>query len=300
MNESPTSRSLLGPTVVRVAALWILTGALFKLFVGTPNDLPGLVRDFAASIGVSLTTIFRLAIAIELTISVPALLRPRLMWPLVAAQLAVFCAILVPLALGGAASCGCFGSRVTIPPWVMFAIDGTLLLAVLATRPWRSSPTRQKLWVPIGAAVLAAWIAPFALVPSSIAAPSASGAAGEGRRYTEWDPEAWVGKPLKESGIAGFVDVDLYSQEATWILYNPTCEHCAAYLRRVSSEFEQAPKMYVLVQLPAVPGVPQQVDMKPPGEEVVLPADIEYVVTPPWVLEVTGGVVQSAVHPQDV
>ena len=167
MTESSSSRAALGPTVVRLAALWILTGALFKLFVGTPNDLPGAVRDFAASIGVSLTTIFRLAIAIELTISVPALLRPRLLWPLVAAQLAVFCAILVPLALGGAASCGCFGSKVTIPPWVMFAIDGTLLLALLATRPWRSSPTRQKLWLPIGAAVLAAWIAPAASAASA-------------------------------------------------------------------------------------------------------------------------------------
>jgi len=300
MQASSPPRSSLGSAVVRLAALWILTGALFKLFVGTPSDLPVVVRDFAASIGVSLTTIFRLAIAIELTISVPALLRPRLVWPLVAAQLAVFCAILVPLALGGAASCGCFGSKVTIPPWVMFAIDGTLLLAVLATRPWRSSPARQKLWVPIGAALLAAWIAPFALVPASITAPPVSGSTAEARNYTNWEPEEWVGKPLKESGLAGFVDVDLYPQEATWILYNPTCEHCAAYLRRVSGEFEQKPKMYVLVQLPPTPGAPQEVDLKPPGEEVVLPTGIEYVVVPPWVLEVTGGIVQSAVHPSDV
>jgi hypothetical protein len=300
MAGQPPSRSFLGPAVVRLAALWILTGALFKLFVGTPNDLPMPVRDFADALGVSLTTIFRLAIAIELTIAVPALLRPRLLWPLVAAQLAVFCAILVPIALKGAASCGCFGSKVTIPPWVMFAIDATLLVAILAARPWRSAPKRRTLWLPITAAVLAAWALPFVLVPSGVAAISAEGGAQYTARFVVWEPESWVGKSLRETGLAPFMAVDDYPQDATWILYTPTCDHCAAYLRRVSSEFEQNPKLYVLLQIPGVEGSPVVVDLKPPGEEVVLPAETEYVVTPPWVFEVAGGVVQSAVHPQDV
>jgi len=296
MADQSVPRSFLGPAAVRLAALWILTGALFKLFVGTPNDLPLVVKDFAASLGMSATLVFRLAIAIEISVAVPALLRPRLVWPLVAAQLAIFCAILVPLALAGEASCGCFGSKVAIPPWVMFAIDATLLALVLATRPWRGQRARRALLVPIGASLIAAWVLPFVLVPSGVAAVSADGSRPYTGRFVDWDPVAWVGKPLRETGLAAFVAVDDYPQDASWVLYNPTCEHCAAVLRRLAGEFEQEPKLYVLVQLPAVKDAPQQVDLKPPGEEVLLPTETEYVVTPPWVLEVVGGVVQSADH----
>jgi len=211
----------------------------------------------------------------------------------------VFCAILVPMALSGETSCGCFGSKVTIPPWAMLAIDGTLLALMLASRPWRSAPTRRKLLVPIGAALIAAWALPFGLVGSGMAAPGAGDPVAQAGRWLDWNPETWAGKPLRESGLASVIDVELYPQDATWVIYSPTCEHCAAYLRRVAGEFEQAPKMYVLVQLPVLPGAPIEVDLKPPGEEVALPADIEYVLTPPWVLEVAGGVVQSAVHASD-
>lgn len=299
MAEPAPPRSIVPALAVRAAALWILTGALFKLFVGTPNDLPPAVKDFAGTLGISVTLLYQLAIAIELSIAVPALLRPKLWWPLVAAQMAVFCAILVPMALRGEASCGCFGSKVTIPPWAMLAIDGTLLAAVLLTRPWRATRPRRKLLVPIGAALVAAWALPFGLVGSGSAAPGASDPAAEAGRWLDWSPEDWVGKPLAESGLASVIDVALYPQDATWVIYAPTCEHCAAYLRRVAGEFEQAPKMYVLVQLPVVEGTPVEVDLKPPGEEVALPKDMEYVLTPPWVLEIAGGVVASAVHPVD-
>ena len=295
----PASRSVLASLTVRAASLWILTGALFKLFVGTPNDLPPVVKDFAGTLGISVTLLYQLAIAIELSIAVPALLRPKLWWPFVAAQLAVFCAILLPMALRGETSCGCFGSKVTIPPWAMLAIDGTLLAALLAARPWRSDRPRRKLLVPIGAALVAAWALPFGLVGSGLAAPGSADPVAEAGRWLDWNPQTWAGKPLRESGLASVIDVEVYPQDATWVIYSPTCEHCAAYLRRVAGEFEQAPKMYVLVQLPVLAGAPVEVDLKPPGEEVALPADIEYVLTPPWVLEVAGGVVQSAEHPAD-
>jgi hypothetical protein len=295
----PASRSVLASLTVRAASLWILTGALFKLFVGTPNDLPPVVKDFAGTLGISVTLLYQLAIAIELSIAVPALLRPKLWWPFVAAQLAVFCAILLPMALRGETSCGCFGSKVTIPPWAMLAIDGTLLAALLAARPWRSDRPRRKLLVPIGAALVAAWALPFGLVGSGLAAPGSADPVAEAGRWLDWNPQTWAGKSLRESGLASVIDVELYPQDSTWVIYSPTCEHCAAYLRRVAGEFEQAPKMYVLVQLPVLAGAPVEVDLKPPGEEVALPADIEYVLTPPWVLEVAGGVVQSAEHPAD-
>src|SRR5688572_15908929 len=100
------------PLVVRLVAVWVLTGASYKLFSGSPNDLPPVVREFF--LGADLT--FRLAIAIELSIALIAILRPRTGWVLLALQLAVFLAILVQLMLSGEASCGCFGSKVTITP----------------------------------------------------------------------------------------------------------------------------------------------------------------------------------------
>ena len=38
-------RSILSSIAVRLAGVWVLIGALAKLFMGTPKDLPGLVRD---------------------------------------------------------------------------------------------------------------------------------------------------------------------------------------------------------------------------------------------------------------
>ena len=302
MAQTSAARSFLGPWAVRAAALWILAGALFKLFLGSPNDLPPVVKQTVPELlGVSATLVFKLAIATELSIAVPALLRPRLVWPFVAALLAVFCSILVPLALSGAASCGCFGSKVTIPPWGMFVLDGTLLLVLLATKPWRAAPARRPLWLPIATALVAAWILPFMTAPSAQAPSPAGGELGarEWPRFVEWHPMEWVGQPLRESGLAAFLDVDLYPQDATWVLYSPTCEHCAAYLRRVASEYELDPKLYVLVQLPGDPDAAPEVDLKPPGEEAPLPTQTAYVITPPWVLEVVGGLVQSALHPDD-
>lgn len=301
MPQTTSKPAPLGPLVVRAAALWILAGALFKLFVGSPNDLPPVVREVAPELlGLSATTVFRLAIAVELSIAVPAVLRPRLVWPLVVTLFAVFCGILVPLALSGAASCGCFGSKVTIPPWAMLAIDGALLVAILLARPWRGAPARRSLLVPIGVALVAAWILPFTLVPSgAVTDPSASEPGATRPRFVEWQPGDWVGQPLRESALAAFLDVDLYPQEATWVLYSATCPHCAAYLRRIASEFELDPKLYVLVQLPGDEGAQVEVDLMPPGEEVALPDDISYVVTPPWALTVAGGIVTEAVHPVD-
>ncbi len=303
MTDPPRSRVWPGSLLVRLAALWILTGALFKLIAGSPNDLPPLVRGFF--LGPVLT--FKLAIAVELSIAVPALLLPRRVWPLVAALLAVFCGVLVPLIVSGAKSCGCFGSKVTIPPAVMLAIDGTLLLAVVATRPWRSRQSRDPWsWIPIAAAVLAAWILPFNVLPSGAEPPPSQGGEASGRpaelpRYVDWRPETWVGKPISESGLAALMDVDAYPQDATWVLYSVTCDHCAAYLRRLAGEFESNPRPYVFVRLSqANEEAERQVDLMPPGEEVRLPSEVAYVITPPWSLLLEGGVVKSAVHPEDV
>lgn len=308
MSQSPARGPEAALLPIRLAAAWIALGALFKLFVGSPNDLPPIVREFV--LGPTLT--FRLAIAIELSIALPALLLPRRLWGLVALQLGVFCAILVPLIASGAKSCGCFGSKVTLPPWAMLAIDGGLLAAILLARPWRlPRPERGgvRFLVPIAAALLCAWIAPFTLIdtgPSAptIAAPGATDSTaangpGELPRFVDWVPEDWVGKPIGETGLATLLDVSLYPGDATWVLYTPTCSHCAAYLRRLEGEFASNPRIYVFVKLPGMEGEEVQVDAMPAGEHADLPEGVQYVITPPWELSLVAGVVTAAVQPDD-
>lgn len=304
MSDSPARAPSAALLTVRLAAAWIALGALFKLFVGSPNDLPPMVREFV--LGPTLT--FRLAIAIELSIALPALLLPRRLWGLVALQLGVFSAILVPLIASGAKSCGCFGSKVALPPWVMLVIDGGLLVAILLTRPWRGARyevPEARYWIAIAAAMLFAWIGPFALIRTNAGRAPAAGTTDtrdvtrELPRFVDWTPEQWVGKPIGESDLAALIDVTLYPGDATWVLYSPTCEHCAAYLRRMESEFASAPKVYVFVELPGEEGAQPAVDLMPPGEHAELPKQVAYVITPPWELTLEGGVVTAAVHPED-
>jgi len=297
--------SRIAPLTVRLVALWVLIGASYKLFSGSPNDLPPVVREFF--LGPDLT--FRLAIAIELSIAFVAILRPRAGWGLLALQLAVFLAILVQLILSGEASCGCFGSKVKIAPATMFAIDATCLAALLLPRPWRNLKTedeRRLSPILIGLAVVAAWIAPWAIIRSAPAdlAP-ATDAQGEWKlpeelpRYADLSPETWVGKPLAETQLAAWLDVEAQMQEGTWIIYRVACEHCARYLRHLYETFDPAAgTFYTYVRLSeAREEEGREVDPAhlAYGPEVILPA-LDWVITPPWRLELEGGVVVEAVY----
>ena len=91
------------------AALWLLAGAGFKLLAGTPNDLPPVVRDFPLELGLT----YKLVIGLELCVAFLALLQPKWSWVPVVAVFLVFDAILAGML--SEASCGCFGSTITIP-----------------------------------------------------------------------------------------------------------------------------------------------------------------------------------------
>ena len=114
--------------------LWLLAGALYKFFDGSPNDLPQPVVEHSPF---DKFNTFRLAIAAEFAVVGLVLTVPRLGWIALSGIFSVFLAVLVPLALGGESSCGCFGSNVTIAPWQMMLIDGSLLGLLLFSAPWR-------------------------------------------------------------------------------------------------------------------------------------------------------------------
>lgn len=317
MTQSNGSR--VPAAAVRIVSLWILVGALYKLFQGTPNDLPPPVLEFLPNLDPGLK--LHLAIAIELAVVVLAWVTPRIAWPLVVAQFAVFIGILVVLLARGAESCGCFGSKVTMPPAAMLAIDGACLVGLLATRPWKTfgpSKPRLGLALPLAAAVMALpWFVirdqvEVAPRPPSVGQNGSPGdpltapAKSEFRlpsplpRFAVLSPlkQKWVGKHIRDTELGLWVDVDLFPQDATWLIYRLTCEHCRDHFIKLNAEFDPAnPKLYVLVRIPEVDDEKnRQVDVFPEHfpEEAVLPGGMEWFMQTPWTIEIEGGIVKRA------
>ena len=301
-----TLSAKLAPSAVRLAALWILAGAAYKLFSGSPNDLPPVVREFF--LGPELT--FKLAIAVELSITCLALLRPRLGWLPEVMLFAVFLAILVQLIASGEASCGCFGSKVTVPPAVMFAIDGACLLAILLTKPWKLPPGKG---APIALAVVAiaaSCAAPFLLIktaPEDLVAQvdEQTGAwklPAQLPRFAELNPRTWVGKDIHDTELAVWLNVDELIPDGSWILYRVSCDHCARYIKHLHDNFDpMAGKFYTYVRLSeAGEEDAREVDQAhlAIGMEALLPS-LDWVITPPWRLELENGMVTEAVFEGD-
>ena len=303
MQPQPSLLARSSSSVVRLVALWLFLGAGYKLLAGSPNDLPPIVRSFF--LGPSLT--FKLAIAIELSITFIALLRPRIGWWLLALQMLVFIAILLQLIATGATSCGCFGSKVTMPPAAMLGIDAFCLVAMLLTKPWKNARDKNPQLVLIAAALLVAWGSPWVMSQeSTVTQANVDEQTGAWKLPDEigdfalLEPETWVGQPIGETQLAVWMDVSLHDQNAQWVLYSEMCDHCAEFLRHREAEWIHDPKVYVLVKmLHAEEGQTPEVDLKPPGEEVALPPGVSFVMTPPWELTVENGVVVEAVFRGD-
>lgn len=299
MPEVSPLRRRLAPLAVRLVALWVISVALIKLFKGNPGDLPPLIRNFAPGL-LNVDLKFKLAIAIELGVSVLALLRPRWGWFGQVPMLVLFVFILVPLVLAGEESCGCFSGAIKMKPWVMLAIDGSGLLAILLTRPWSAitpKPLRFQVVLPVALVMALPWL----LIRSG--APEAPVRNADGAwqlpdklpGYATLDPEeqGWLNKPLRDTELGIWMDTDLYSQDTTWILYRVTCDHCAAELLELYNNWDQQ-TIYMLVRLPeADEEAYRQVDAEtlPPHEEVILPTDIRWDCQAPWTLDVQAGTV---------
>lgn len=242
----------LSATVVRVASLWLLAGALFKLFAGSPNDLPPMVKEFF--LGPDMT--FKSAIAVELCVVMTVLLRPRLGWFFLAGTYAVFIAVLAPLVASGEESCGCFGSSVTIPPIVMMGLDALMLLAILFTKPWSQiAKSESKPWilVPLCAAGIAS---PFLKIQSAPVGPTIG---DEGvpdtseMDYAILDDKLWSGQMIDQIDMAGYLpDLTNLAIPPTCriVIYRSQCEHCQAHLEELAQEMPDAARPIVLLYVP--------------------------------------------------
>lgn len=180
---------------VALASVWILIGALFKLFAGTPNDLPVPVLQFLPDVDPGLK--LHLAVAIELVVVVLGLLAPALGWFWVTGCLAVFVLILARLLGLSEKECGCFGTAIQVHPALMLSIDAALLLAILATRPWRTLRGAPRAPLALVGALAALAVAAPWLVIEAGGPPPAPIAHSRAR------PAAEPGAPAATTGIQG-------------------------------------------------------------------------------------------------
>lgn len=294
----------LASTIVRLAALWLLAGACFKFFSGSPNDLPGPVRDWPFGPDGN----FKAAIAVELAVGTLALLLPRLSWWLLAGALALFIYVLVTVIAAGEASCGCFGSDGPSPQ-VMLAVDATLLVLMLLSRPWRIAKRdgdgkRLLTWLPLAAAGIAAPYIKFQEVEGLEAVVEIS---EQGERI--WSPPPadkwphhvtlelgeWEGLPLSETELATWFDVSLWGDDFTGIIWRRSCTHCAEHLRELAiAESQGQLALYVMIRVPGDEDQESVVNERPQS----ILADLDWsgpelVVTTPVEFTVAGGIVMN-------
>lgn len=244
-------------TAILVGALWVLAGALFKLFAGSPTDLPSSLRVWLDEAGVQRGLFFRAAIAIELVIVICAVLRPRWGWMPLAALFVVFDIVLAPLVAAGEASCGCFGTAVPIKPATMMVIDTVLLVAILATRPWSAAPKGVgPAWL-VALLVLVAVPYPFYRIKNQPVMVTKEDAEGgptthiEGARFITLEPKNWIDQVIFDTEVAQYLDWEKQNLplDGLVVFYRLTCSDCAEHMTQIVDQ-DDFSRPILLVRVP--------------------------------------------------
>jgi hypothetical protein len=299
---SPNHRRFARAAVGLVAA-WVLAGAGFKFFKGTPALLPESVRDFGDALGLELGVVYKLAIGIELAIVAFALLRPRWGWLLQAALLLVFDLVLTLQIQKGAENCGCFGSALEVPPKLMLTIDSVLLALLALSRPWRlasgGSPT-----IPLAAGAIGLalpWLYDRQIQPGQVV-ENGQPVAGQ---WLQLELEEWVGKeiwdtPLGTAPLNQYIDVSSLPLDGLWVFWRADCDHCAKHLAALA-ETEKGERLITLVRLEQATDTEgnRVVHAMPSGnfvQQATLPAGISYILQTPGELLLEGGRITAALE----
>jgi hypothetical protein len=289
MIETPERRSPWATLAVRAAALWLLAGALAKLFLGTPKDLPELIRKLTPF---DLDLTFHLVIAVELAIVWLCMLKPRWGWPVLLALFVFFEFVLGSQLSAGAKSCGCFGATIKVSPYLMVAVDGALLITLLATRPWRTIEASGANPLVLAGAIGISAIVPWIAIPAQGDATKP-----EHERYVMLEPASWVNKNVLEIGqLTRWVPEDKLPTDGKIVLWRQSCDHCAAHLRKMASQ-DDGSQPIVLLQIKDDLKSSREVDAMPNGPHVTMiamPDDLEFPIETPWEIHVEGGVVKEA------
>lgn len=301
------TRARLARTAILLGAAWVLAGALFKLFEGSPTDLPSSLRGWLDAIGFQRGTFFRLAIATEFAVVACAVLQPRWGWAPLAALFVVFDIVLAPLVAAGEASCGCFGSAIPIKPGTMILIDSALLVAILLTRPWsaRLSAVGPRWLVPL--LVLGSAPLPFLLIGSQpVLRTQGTGteegepAIIEGARFITLEPARWIEREIFDTELARYLDWEARGLpiDGLVVFYRWTCALCAKHMEAVVDQ-DDFSRPIVLVRVPERQDAPDngQIVIWPEGPHVThvsLPSGTVWDLDTPADLVLEGAVVIEA------
>jgi hypothetical protein len=299
MSEDKTTPGLRAHLSILLPTGWLAMGASFKLFAGTPKDLPPILFD----LGLDIDIVFRAAIGIELSIISLCLVLPNLGWRLLAVQYGVFLAILAQLAVSGADSCGCMGSSVTLTPLTMIGIDGALLALLLSARPGSLNlTTRGPAW--LAPALIAASLAfPWLYIDAGTAPPSPNPNDDTSQptehvkpRYVVLELAEWEGKDIFDTRLAPYLDFEsgALPLDGLYVFYRQTCEHCREHLMQLFETDIGFPMVLVKINEKGDDDENDMIDIKPSGPHIIeieLDPDIEWVIETPADLELAGGLV---------
>jgi hypothetical protein len=161
--------------------------------------------------------------------------------------------VLATQVASGATSCGCFGGKIDVSPWLVLAADASLLTGVLATKPWR---------LPQGGRMdLVALVAALVLAAAMPLAARQGGAIGGGGWFGAEQFAEWRGKRLLDTPLASWTALG-EGRDGVWLLYKDSCEVCGDCLYRMQSEGGN--RQVTLLRLPET-GKPNHVKIFPSG-----------------------------------
>lgn len=303
--------------------LWILSGALFKLYERVPSNLPKVIFDPAKRHNIDLDVLLRSLIGLELLAVGVMVFIPRFARAMAIFMLSCFCLILAGEMRLRAEKCGCFGS-LPMKPWHMLLIDGSLLLAILVCsfRPRSArpaiAPTSRSLAKPalIAVVLLALGLGVAFAVP---ARPSIDQAVKQPEPGVPNDPnqnpnpspvppffstpadvQVWVGKKWRELSIFKLMPkwpADLDKGKHYVVFYSRTCEHCEAMFNEDLIIPQSAP--VIAVEIPASREMLTDSAAWPMPQNVCqellsLPLGCQWSITAPLTLTIEDGIVTCA------
>ena len=327
-SETPSLRQKAGFVLCRfVVPVWVLSGALFKLFEHTPRLLPELtVLKFGKWADLDLYLFLAALIAIEFVAVAVMLLVGRLARPVAIAILGVFCAVLIgEMVQGNVESCGCLGAA-SPPPYVMLIIDGLLLAGVVVLGAGAPSTSKARWPVPAAAvaAVVGIAVSFIVVMSASRAVPPPLPVNGDngdngdnlvsddptvntghmlptqGWWVTPADISDWVGMPWRKVPLVQFMRTwpkDMDTAVRYMVFYSRTCDHCQEMFDRDLTD-PALGSMTVAVEVPESKTLLTSPDAwfmpSTEVEHLSLPLGYDWIMTTPVTLRIENGIVTGA------
>ncbi|MEY3143868.1 MAG: hypothetical protein RLY21_2361 [Planctomycetota bacterium] len=289
---------LRSPRLASIALAVFLAGlALAQLQLG-PDSTPAPMREIIVWLfGYGPELAARLIVAVELAAAAAVLVAGTRFLALLVAGAAVFFAL------------ACVSRAVTggglLWPIVSLALALGILLYARASRPSPPREGRRGLspaWPALGAIAAATlagqWTASASFADPAAKAASAKAPARPTAPSIDLDMRAFEGKPLSESVLAKHLPqvVELCAtQDAYVVVYSPYCESCHTLFRDIFSV--PRPERVIAVAVPMSDDAVSAATEEPRPiecldcDELSLPKGPNWIVAPPMVLKVQGGVV---------